>query len=79
MGFYSQEQNYTRYGLPPLANALFDIGVCETGTSHLEQAVEAYKKALTVLSPSKTPEQWQETEDNLKTTMETLHDRGWKG
>jgi hypothetical protein len=62
-----------------LAGALFDIGERESGTSHLEQAAEAYKKALTVLSPSKTPEQWQETQDNLKTAVDALHDRGWKG
>jgi tetratricopeptide (TPR) repeat protein len=62
-----------------LAGALFDIGERESGTSHLEQAAEAYKKALRVLSPSKTPEQWQETQDNLKTAVDALHDRGWKG
>jgi hypothetical protein len=51
------------------------LGEREGGTAWLEQAVEAYRAALTECTPERVPQQWGLTKQNLDTALKLLEER----
>jgi hypothetical protein len=58
-----------------LGNALSTLGVRESGTARLEEAVVAYRGALMELTRARVPLDWATTQNNLGNTLQTLGER----
>jgi hypothetical protein len=58
-----------------LGNALLALGQRETGTARLEQAVEAYRAALTEFTQDRVPLDWANTLGNEGVALLTLAER----
>jgi hypothetical protein len=58
-----------------LGFALWRIGERESGTARLEEAVEAFRAALTERTRERVPEQWTATQNNLSAALKLLEDR----
>ncbi|MCA3458620.1 MAG: tetratricopeptide repeat protein [Rhodobacter sp.] len=61
--------------LNDLGNALQTLGEREAGTARLEEAVAAYRAALTELRQDRVPLEWAMTQMNLGTALWTLGER----
>ena len=58
-----------------LGNALHTLGEREAGTERLEQAVEAFRAALTEHTQDRVPLDWAMTQNNLGNALSTLGQR----
>jgi tetratricopeptide (TPR) repeat protein len=58
-----------------LGNALSTLGERESGTARLEEAVDAYRKALKERTRERAPLQWAATQNNLGTALIRLGGR----
>ena len=58
-----------------LGDALSTLGMQEPGTDHLEQAVEAYREAITAYTRRHTPFQWARAQHSLGLTLADLAGR----
>jgi tetratricopeptide (TPR) repeat protein len=58
-----------------LGLALSTLGERESGTTQLEQAVNAYRDALQERTRERVPLQWAMTQNNLGTALQTLGER----
>jgi hypothetical protein len=58
-----------------LGNVLLALGDRESGTAHLEEAVGAYRKALTERTQERGPLDWAMTQNNLGNALMTLGER----
>jgi hypothetical protein len=58
-----------------LGIALGMLGVREAGTARLEEAVDAYRAALTEYTFEQTPWQWSVTQKNLDNALLILKER----
>ena len=55
-----------------LGDALRRLDERDSGTAHLEQAVAAYRAALTIRTGDRVPLLWARTENALGSTLPTL-------
>ncbi len=55
-----------------LGNALWRLGERESGTARLEEAVAAYRAALTERTRERVPLDWAATQNNLGNALQTL-------
>ena len=58
-----------------LGNALQTLGMRESGTTRLEEAVAAYRAALEERTRERVPLQWAATQNNLKVVLDLLETR----
>ena len=58
-----------------LGNALFTLGERESGTAHLEEAIDAYRVALQEWSRDRVPLQWAAAQNNLGNALARLGER----
>ena len=58
-----------------LGTALSTLGERESGTARLEEAVAAYRDALTEWTRERVPLQWTATQNSLKTALRVLDER----
>ena len=58
-----------------LGTALSRLGERESGTARLEEAVAAYRAALTEWTRERVPLQWAMTQNNLGTALRSLGER----
>ena len=58
-----------------LGNALWGLGERESGTARLEEAVEAYRAALTERTRERVPLDWAGTQNNLGNALASLGER----
>jgi tetratricopeptide (TPR) repeat protein len=58
-----------------LGNALFRLGERESGTGRLEEAVAAYRQALTEWTRDRAPLDWATTQNNLGNALFKLGER----
>ena len=58
-----------------LGTALSTLGTRESGTARLEEAVAAYRAALTEMTRERVPLNWATTQNNLETALRVLDER----